>query len=111
MSSTHSSTWVPVERPPPLFTLSQHNCLGSWDVFLSYFGSFESSLPHPPSLVALQDPQIFSGRLLSFPGYTSFAPPPSAASKQRVPISPLRALLDQVSLIPVFWDRSDLMAV
>jgi len=40
--------------PPKSFTLVQHNCLGSWDVFLSLFGSF-TQLTQPPSIVALQD--------------------------------------------------------
>jgi len=47
--------------PPQPFTLVQHNCLGSWDVFLSRFGSF-TQLAHPPSIVALQDPPVFRGK-------------------------------------------------
>ena len=39
----------------PSFPIVQHNCLRSWDVFLSLFHSF-TILPHPPFLVAIQDP-------------------------------------------------------
>ena len=47
-------------RPQPKpFTLVQHNCLGSWDVFLSLFGSF-TQLAHIPCIVALQDPPVIT---------------------------------------------------
>jgi len=39
----------------PSFPIIQPNCLGSWDVFLSLFHSF-TMLPHPPVMVAIQDP-------------------------------------------------------
>jgi len=41
---------------PKPFTLIQHNCLGSWDVFLSLFESF-TQLTYPPSIISLQDPR------------------------------------------------------
>jgi len=62
----------------PSFPIVQHNCLGSWDVFLSLFHSF-TMLPHPPLLVAIQDPPSRPSLLPTFPGFMSFAPPPLAA--------------------------------
>jgi len=41
----------------PSFPIVQHNCLGSCDDFLSLFDSF-TILPHPPLLVAIQDPPL-----------------------------------------------------
>ena len=59
--------------PPKPFTLVPHNCLGSWDVFLSLFGSF-TQLAYPPSIVALQDPTLYRGKLPSFNLFTVFSP-------------------------------------
>ena len=56
------------------FSLVQHNSLGSWDVFLSLFGLF-SQLAHTPSIIALQDPPVYRGKLPSFQLYTSSSPP------------------------------------
>ena len=61
--------------PPKPFTLVQHNYLGSRDVFLSLFGSF-TQLAHPPSIVALQDPLVYRGKLPSFNLFTAFSPLP-----------------------------------
>jgi len=58
----------------PSFPIVQHNCLESWDVFLSLFHSF-TMLPHPPLLVAIQDPPSRPSVLPTFPGFMSFAPP------------------------------------
>jgi len=62
----------------PSFPIVQHNCRGSWDVFLSLFHSF-TMLPDPPLLVAIQDPPSRRSVLPSFPGFISFAPLPLAA--------------------------------
>ena len=43
-------------------------------MFLSFFCSF-LQLAHTPSIVALQDPQVYRGKLPSFHLYTSFSPP------------------------------------
>jgi hypothetical protein len=58
----------------PSFPIVQHNCLGSWNVFLALFHSF-AELKSPPLIVALQDPPFRYHTLPSFPGYSSFAPP------------------------------------
>jgi len=62
----------------PSFPIIQHNCLGSWDVFLSLFHSF-TMLPHPPLLVAIQDPPSRRSVLPTFPVFMSFALPLLAA--------------------------------
>jgi len=59
----------------PSFPIVLHNCLGSWDVFLSLFHSF-TLLLHSPLLVAIQDPPSRQLVLPTFPGFLSFAPPP-----------------------------------
>jgi len=69
--------------PPKPFTLIQHNCLGSWDVFRSLFGSF-TQLAHHPSIVALQDPPVYRGKLPSFNRFTVVSPPTNGGCKPRV---------------------------
>jgi len=49
-------------------------------VFLSLFGSF-SQLAHAPSVVALQDPPVYRGKLPSFQFYSSFSPPGTGNKK------------------------------
>jgi len=98
---------------PPLpkpFTLVQHNCLGSWDVFISLFGSF-SQLALPPSIVALQDPPVYRGKLPSFNLFTVFSPPTDQGCKPRVAFYVFRSFLDSVSLLPRFFGRGDVMAL
>jgi len=94
------SPWRPRALPPPLLTLGfvlemnkhppldetglalipnllsivQHNCLGSWDVFLSLFTSFQEAATYP-SFVFLQDPPVSKAHLPSFNGFKSFLPP------------------------------------
>jgi len=55
--------------PPPTFlSIIQHNCLGSWDVFLSLFESFRGATTYP-SIVLLQDPPVNKAHLPSFGGF------------------------------------------
>jgi len=70
----------------PSFPIVQHNCLGSWDVFLSLFHSF-TMLPHPPLLVAIQDPPSRRSVLSTFPGFMSFAPPPPGCPRVAIYVS------------------------
>jgi len=101
----------PVSPPPPKpFTLIQHNCLGSWDVFLSLFGSF-SQLAQPPSIVALQDPPVYRGKLPSFGLFSSFSPPTTGGCKPRVAFYVYSSFLSTVSLLPRFFGRGDVMAL
>ena len=100
------------DSPPPLqpFTLVQHNCLGSWDVFLSLFRSF-TQWAHPPSVVALQDPPVYRGRLPSFSLFTGFSPPTTGGCKPRVAFYVYRSFLSTISLLPRFFGRGDVMAL
>jgi len=97
-------------RPPKPFTLVQHNCLGSWDVFLSLFGSF-TQLSHPPSIVALQDPPVYRGKLPSFNSFTVFSPPTDSGCKPRVAFYVNSSFLARVSLLPRFFGRGDVMGL
>jgi len=100
------------ESPPPPkpFTLVQHNCLGSWDVFLSLFGSF-TQLAHPPSVVALQDPPVDRGKLPSFNLFTVFSPPTTGGCKPWVVFYVYSSFLSTISLLPRFFGRGDIMAL
>ena len=61
--------------PAPAFlSIIQHNCLGSWNVFLSLFESFKEATTYP-LIVFLQDPPVNKAQLLSFNGFKSFFPP------------------------------------
>src|ERR1700710_903302 len=114
MSVTPESNAPPTgpHDPSPLKQLSfvQHNCLGSWDVFLSLFNSFQK-LPTPPHLVLLQDPPIFRNRLPSFAFYKAFAPPPTPGTPPRVAIYASFNFQQGFSILPCFFDRPDLMAL
>ena len=92
----------------PSFPIVQHNCLGSWDVFLSLFHSF-TMLPHPPLLVAIQDPPSRRSVLPTFPGFMSFAPPPPG--RPRVAIYVSRTLNQHLSCSTVFHESSDMLSV
>jgi len=96
--------------PPKPFTLVQHNCLGSGDVFLSLFGSF-SQLALPPSIVALQDPPVYRGKLPSFNLFTVYSGPTDRGCKPRVAFYVYKSFLDSVSLLPRFFGRGDVMAL
>ena len=96
--------------PPKPFTLVQHNCLGSWDVLLSLFGLF-TQLAHPPSIVALQDPPVYRGKLPSFNLFSVFSPPTTGGCKPRVAFYVYSSFLLGVSLLPRFFGRGDVMAL
>jgi len=95
---------------PRIFTLVQHNCLQSWDVFLSLFGSF-SQLAQTPSVVALQDPPVYRGRLPSFQFYSGFSPPGTGTMKPRVASYVFSSFLSTITLLLRFFDRGDIMAL
>jgi len=92
----------------PSFPIVQPNCLGSWDVFLSLFHSF-TMLPHPPLLVAIQDPPSRRSVLPTFPGFLSFAPPPPR--RPRVAIYVSRMLTQHLSCSTVLHDSSEMLSV
>jgi len=112
MQHNHSPWGGEQDSPPPPkpFTLVQHNCLGSWDVFRSLFGSF-TQLAHPASIVALQDPPVYRGKLPSFNLFTVFSPPTTGGCKPRVAFYVYSFFLSSVSLLPRFFRRGDVMAL
>ena len=79
-------------------------------MFLSLFGSF-TQLAHPPSVVALQDPPVYRGKLPSFNLFTVFSPPITGGCKPRVAFYVYSSLLSTVSLLPRFFGRGDVMAL
>jgi len=90
------------------FPIVQHNCLGSWDVFLSLFHSF-TRLSHPPLLVAIQDLPSRRSVLPTFAGFMSVAPPPPG--RPRVAIYVSRTLHQHLSCSTVFYDSSEMLSV
>src|SRR5205807_3768198 len=87
----------------------QHNCLGSWDVFLSFFHSF-ATVKAPPDIICLQDPPGWRGRLPSFPGFQSFAPT-TYGRPAKVACYVSSGLLRAVRILPLFQDRSNIMTL
>ena len=76
-----------------------HNSLGSWDLFLSLFGSLVGSIH--ADIVLLQDLPSSKGFLPRFTGFKSFAPP---APRPRVAIYGSFSCSSQYSILPGFHD-------
>jgi len=66
-------------------------------------------LPHPPLLVAIQDPPSRRSVLPTFPGFLSFAPPPPGHSRVAIYVS--RTLNQHLSCSTVFHDFSKMLSV
>ena len=79
-------------------------------MFLSLFQSF-TQLPHPPSIVALQDPPVYRGKLRSFNLFSVFSPPTNGGCKPRVAFYVYSSFLSTVSLLPRFFGSGDVMAL
>src|SRR5437868_2918458 len=92
-----------------ILSIFQHNCLGSWDVFLSFFQSFATAKVSP-DIVCLQDPPVWRGRLPSFPGFQSFTPAVNSRAA-RVACYVSSGLLRAASILPLFQDRCDIMTL
>jgi len=92
----------------PSFPIVQHTSLGSWDVFLSLFHSF-TMLPHPPLLVAIQDPPSRRSVLPTFTAFMSFAPSPPG--RPRVAIYVSRTLNQHLSCSTFFHESSEMLSV
>src|SRR5205807_5865873 len=92
-----------------VLSIFQHNCLGSWDVFLPFFHSFATAKA-TPDIVCLQDPPIWRGRLPFFPGFQFFAPAVNGRPA-KVACYVSSALLRAASILPLFQDRSDIMTL
>jgi len=79
-------------------------------VFLSLFGSF-TQLAHVPSIVALQDPPVYRGKLPSFNLFTVFSPPTAGGCKPRLAFYVYSSFLSTISILPQFYDRGDVMSL
>ena len=79
-------------------------------MFLLLFGSF-TPLAHPPSIVAVQDPPVYRGKLPSFNSFTVFSPPTSRGCKPRVAFYVYSSFLSPSSLLPRFFGQGDVMAL
>ena len=91
----------------PLLSVIQHNCLESWDVFLSLFESFKETRTYP-SVVLLQDPPVSQVYLPSFNGFVPLFPP---VRKSRVASYVHLSFLACFSVLPRFTDRVDVMSL
>src|SRR5437879_1118177 len=99
-----------ISTPLPPLSIVQHNCLGSWSVFLSLFNSLKSC--HPiPHIVAIQDPPIWNSRLPSFCMFKAFHPPATKRNHPRVATYIHQDLLQSASVLPCLFDRLDIMAI
>jgi len=83
---------------PALLSIIPHNCLGSWNVFLSLFESFREATTYP-SIVLLQDPPVNRAHLPSFSGFKSFFPP---VRKPRVAAYLHMSFLSNYTVLPRF---------
>src|ERR1700760_2961379 len=96
-----------VEGPFISFSITQHNSLGSWDVFLSLMNSLTSLDPHP-MVVAIQDPPVRNGRLPRFSSFKCLHPP---HKRPRVAFYLHPHLIGSTSVLPVSSPRPDLMSI
>jgi len=94
--------------PAPAFlSIIQHNCLGSWNVFLSLFESFREATTDP-SIVLLQDPPVNKAHLPSFSGFKSFFP---LVSKPRMAAYIHASFLSNYTVLPRFAGVDDVLTV
>jgi len=103
--------------PPPLgqgpapahtfLSIIQHNCLGSWNVFLSLFELFREATTYP-SIVVLQDPPVNKAHRPSFNGFKSFFPP---VRKPRVAAYVHMSFPSSYTVLPKFKGVDDVLAL
>ena len=91
---------------PAILSIIQHNCLGSWNVFLSLFESFQQATTYP-SIVLLQDPPVKKAHLPSFNGFKSFFP---TVRKPRVAAYVYMSLHSNYMVLPRFKRVDNILA-
>ena len=79
-------------------------------MFWSLFASF-TQLTHPPSIVALQDPAVYRGKLPFLNLFTAFSPPTNGCCQPRVAFYVYSSFLATICLLPRFFGRGDVMAL
>jgi len=87
-----------------------HNCLGSSNIFQTLF-CFFTSLESSPHRVALQDIPLGRNCPPVFPNYKCFFPPATDSYKPRVATYFHERQLSVISILQLFFERGDLMAV
>jgi len=102
--SHNSEASPPDPRPGHVLSIFQHNCLGSWDVFLSLFNSFASARD-PPLIVCLQDPPVWRNGLPFFASFTSFGPL-IPNRRPQVAFYAFRSLIAMARITPIFTSSS-----
>jgi len=88
----------------------QHNCLGSSNLFQTLF-SFFTSVESSPHIPALQDIPLWRNCPPIFHNYKCFFPPATDSYKARVATYVHERLPTVISVLPLFFERGDLMAV
>jgi len=115
-----SSTPDPTLTPPSFqsfyypcclnVSIVQHNFLRSSNVFQTLY-SFFTLVECSPHIVALQDIHLWKNSPPVFRHYKCFFPPATVGYKARVAVSVHEKLLNDISILPLFFERGDLMAV
>src|SRR5438309_8650289 len=102
-NSTARAPRLVTSYPLPPLSIVQHNCLGSWSVFLSLFNSLKSW--HPiPHIVAIQDPPVWNSLLPSFHMFKAFHRPSSKGNHPCVATYIHQDLLQSASVLPCLFD-------
>jgi len=91
-------------------SIVQHNCLGSSNLFQTLF-SFFTSVESSPHIVALQDIPLWRNCPPVFGNNKCFFPPATDSYKPRVATYVHKRLLTVISVLPLIFERGDLMAV
>jgi len=115
-----STSSAPTQTPSPSqsfhspgclnLSIVQHNCLGSSNDFQTLF-SFLTSVDSSPHIVALQDIPLWSNCPPVFRNYKCFFPPATDSYKPQVATYVHERLLSVISILPLFFERGDLMAM
>ena len=92
---------------PAILSIIQHNCLGSWNVFLSLLELFREATTYP-SIVLLQDPPVNKAHLPSFNGFKPFFPP---VRKPRVAAYIHMSFLSNFTVLPRFKEVDNVVAL
>jgi len=92
---------------PTFLSIIQHNCLGSWNVFLSLFESFKEATTYS-SIVLLQDPPVNKAHHPSFNAFKSFFP---QCRKPRVAAYVHMSFLSNDTVLPKFKGVDDVRAL
>ena len=108
-----------INEPPPLcarrpeqpFTILQHNCLGSRNVFFTLMSVRARKGCAHPTIIAIQDPPLWNSLPPSLPHYLAVHPPPSPDHRIRVVTYVYAPFAEQCSFLPLFYENGDFVAI